>query len=334
MFEDSVQAKRRRTDSDEIHPGDMTLSVPSKADSTKGNSLSPFRYRSTLRKAGIYAGISAVYALLPITKEFSQYHKLGDQPANLHAVFALILGALLVFRTNAAYARWWEARTLWGRLNNDSRGLAAKINAFGTLSSQDRESARSLLIQFPQVLTKHLRQKLPRERATTHSRDSSGEENKVDQMFPDLESVAHAPVEIAERLYILMGKWKKAGKIDGDELRIFETDATGLLNVCGGSERIRNTPFVGTYRVFARQCIGLSLLTFPWGIVNEFHWWTIPLTAISTYFMLGLELVAEQIEDPFGVDENDLDLDGMSNSIKNTVNQIFDRRAALEQLPN
>lgn len=316
----------------------MTLAASSRTQFNGGSPLSPFKCSRTLRKAGIYAFLASLYAMLPVLKELSPYHKVGDQPANLHAVFALVLGALLVFRTNAAYARWWEARTLWGRLINDSRNLAAKISAFGAFSATDLESARKLLIQFPQVLTAHLRKNAPGKPISASITASTGETNKVHQPLadgegiPDLDSVAHAPVDIVERLYILLGKWKQAGKIDGNDLRVIDTNAVGLLDVCGGSERIRNTPFVRTYRVFARQCISLSLLTFPWGIVNEFHWWAIPLTAVSAYFMLGLELVAEQIEEPFGVEENDLDLEGMCNSIKTSVNQIFDRRIALDRL--
>ena len=64
------------------------------------------------------------YALLPLLKEYSSYKDIGDTPSDLHAALSLVLGWLLVFRTNAAYARWWEARTLWGSLINCSRNLA------------------------------------------------------------------------------------------------------------------------------------------------------------------------------------------------------------------
>jgi len=59
------------------------------------------------------------------------------------------------------------------------------------------------------------------------------------------------------------------------------------------------------------------------------RWWTIPLTTISAYFMIGMELVAEHVEEPFGTDEDDLDLDleGMCNTIELSVNGIFTRRS-------
>ncbi|MCA9060223.1 MAG: hypothetical protein KDA85_17060, partial [Planctomycetaceae bacterium] len=100
------------------------------------------------------------------------------------------------------------------------------------------------------------------------------------------------------------------------------------LDICGGCERIRNTRVVTSYRLFARQCVWLYLITLPWGIVDTFGWWTILLTAMLSYFMLGLEIVAEHVEEPFGLDEDDLDLDGLCRTIEVTTTEIFDRRLA------
>jgi putative membrane protein len=75
--------------------------------------------------------------------------------------------------------------------------------------------------------------------------------------------------------------------------------------------------------VFARQCILLFLLTLPWGIANDFGWWTIPLTIITAYFMIGLEVVAEHVEEPFGLDEDDLDLESICLTIDKSIHEVF-----------
>ena len=98
------------------------------------------------------------------------------------------------------------------------------------------------------------------------------------------------------------------------------------MDICGGCERIHRTRIVGSYRTFARQCVLLFLLTLPWGIAHDFGWWTIPITIMSSYFMLGLEIVAEHVEEPFGLDEDDLDLDGMSIKIRQSIEEIFSQR--------
>ncbi len=120
-----------------------------------------------------------------------------------------------------------------------------------------------------------------------------------------------------------MGNWKASGAIDGDELRVIDAEALRLMDICGACERIQKTRIIRSYRVFARQVVLLFLLTLPWGIVEDFGWWTIPLTAMTAYFMLGLEVVAEHVEEPFGYDDDDLDLEGMCRTIDHSVNEIF-----------
>lgn len=83
--------------------------------------------------------------------------------------------------------------------------------------------------------------------------------------------------------------------------------------------------------VDARLAVGLSdqrgvramVFTLPWGIAEDFKWWTIPLTMVISYFMIGMEIVAEHVEEPFGFDEDDLDLDGMCKTIEASVKELF-----------
>jgi putative membrane protein len=65
------------------------------------------------------------------------------------------------------------------------------------------------------------------------------------------------------------------------------------------------------------------LLSFPWGVAADFQWWTIPLTMIISYFMIGMEIVSEHVEEPFGHDEDDLDLEGLCETIERSVTSVF-----------
>ena len=69
----------------------------------------------------------------------------------------------------------------------------------------------------------------------------------------------------------------------------------------------------------------LFLATLPWGVTRDFGLWTVLITFISAYFMLGLETVAEHVEEPFGYDEDDLDLDSLCTTIEISVNEVFAR---------
>jgi putative membrane protein len=259
------------------------------------------------------AVLAGLYSCLPMLKELSPYNQVGDTPPELHAALSLVVGWLLVFRTNTAHSRWWEARTLWGSLVNASRNVAMKISHLGSVSIADRRRAQKLLIDFPIALKLHLRGEDALGQVLSKS-DVTGQWN-------------HAPLAIADELYSLIGRWKRDAMIDGDELRAIDAEALRLMDICGGCERIQRTRVIRSYRVFARQCVVMFLLTLPWGIVEDFGWWTVPMTMLTAYFMLGMEIVAEHVEEPFGYDDDDLDLDSLCRTISQSVSEVFDAAA-------
>ena len=269
----------------------------------------PLISSKTLGSVTLCALGMGVYALLPIWKEHSQYADVNNMPSQIHAALSLVLGCLLVFRTNTAYNRWWEARTLWGALVNASRNAAIKFKQIACIDPSDRQNARELLAAFPVALKHHLRGETATALPASVVKLSNG--------------AAHAPLSLVHQLYEIAGKAKRAGKIDGDELRVLDTELTRFLDVCGGCERIQKTRIVTSYRTFARQCIVLVLLTLPWGMAHDFGWWTLPLTVIISYFMIGLEVVAEHVEEPFGYDEDDLDLDAICAAIDSSVKEVL-----------
>jgi ion channel-forming bestrophin family protein len=270
-----------------------------------------FRSGRTLWYVLSLALLTGLYSCLPLL--ITQSFHMGEGAPELHAALSLIVGWLLVFRTNTAHARWWEARTLWGQLVNVSRNLALKISHLGSIPEADMRRARQLLIDFPQALKFHLRDEL----TDPHPGNVLLTGNEF------LGNGSHVPLAIANEFYELMGKWKKNGSIDGDELRVLDAEAARLLDVCGGCERIQRTRIIRSYRVFARQCVVLFLLTLPWGIAKNFGWWTVPLTTLSAYFMFGIEIVAEHVEEPFGYDDDDLDLDSLCHTISMSVSEVF-----------
>jgi len=272
------------------------------------DTLTPLTNSRTLSRVAVYSSLMGVYALLAIWKEHTSYADVADFPAQIHAALTLVLGWLLVFRTNAAYTRWWEARTLWGSLVNASRNLSVKLFHLVELPDESRRRMEKLIIAFPRALRDHLRRQ-PCDRETR-------------ALLEDLHDAPHTPAAIVTRLYTELGQLRAERLVDGNELRLIDVELRTMLDVCGACERILNTRIVRSYRTFARQCIALDLATFPWGIVESFRWWTVPLTMITAYFLFGLETVAEHIEEPFGYDEDDLDLDALCKGIETSVTQI------------
>jgi putative membrane protein len=264
----------------------------------------------TLMRVTAYALLVSAYAVIPAWfNEREKLAMLAGVPSDIHAALTLVLGWLLVFRTNTSYGRWWEARTLWGALVNTMRNLSLRLVNLIDVPNDDLSRLKRILCVFAPVLKDHLR-----DGASLDDAEVLGEREVAPR---------HVPSFLVSQIYSRLREWKKAGRIDGQELIVIDEDLRKLLEIVGGCERIRNTRLARSYRSFARQCVFLYLATLPWGIVHNFGWWTVPITAILSYFMLGLETVAEHTEEPFGLDEDDLDLEGMCRTIEASVSEIF-----------
>lgn len=272
------------------------------------DALKPIASSRTLLQVSGMALAMGLYALLPVLQE---HYSVGaiNISSQFHAVVSLVLGWLLVFRTNTAYQRWWEARTLWGALVNACRNAAIKFTQIGSISADQFPLISDRITAFPIALKFHLRDET-----------ETSLPDEVRRLAPN---VKHVPLELSRQLYAIAARAKQRHQIDGDELRILDAELLRLMDICGGCERILRTRIVKSYRVFARQCILIFLITLPWGIANDFGVWTIPMTIISSYFMIGLEVVAEHVEEPFGYDEDDLDLESLCDTIGKTVREVF-----------
>lgn len=269
-------------------------------------------------RVAIYAVLIGLYATIPAFYESrDRLLLLADVPADIHAALTLVLGWLLVFRTNTSYSRWWEARTLWGGLINTVRNLSLKLVDLIDVPATDLQKIRRILTAFAWSLKDHLR---------------DGASLEDTELFEDIShSPQHVPTYLVSQIYRKLNVWKKSGAIDGQQLIVVDEDLRKLLEIVGGCERIRNTRLARSYRTFARQCVFFYLVTLPWGIVHDFSWWTVPLTAMISYFMLGLEIAAEHTEEPFGQDEDDLDLDALCRVIDSSIDEIFARGSASPQ---
>jgi ion channel-forming bestrophin family protein len=274
------------------------------------DTIKPLGSNRTIIRVTLVALAIGAYSCLSVLKEYTHFSDIADIPSNIHSALSLVLGWLLVFRTNSAYARWWEARTLWGGLVNASRNLALKFTSLTALAPKDVELLSTKLTQFPVELMNHLR-------AITHP-DKNQRPSE------------HSPLQTVQEIYAWVGRQRIRGELDGNAMRAIDLELAKLMDICGACERIAKTPFVRSYRIFVRQCIFLVLLTLPWGISNDFSWGTVPLTIIIAYFMIGLEVVAEHVEEPFGYDEDDLDLEGLCKTIETSIKPIFES-AALSQ---
>src|SRR4029453_17604482 len=146
----------------------------------------------------------------------------------------------------------------------------------------------------------------------------------------DIAHPSHVPAYVSARIYEQIEAWRQADQLGGFELLFLDQHAASLMNICGACERIKKSPISASYRWFIRQSIALYLLTLPWGLLESFAAWEIPATAMLAYFMVGVEMIGEEIEDPFGLTEDDLRLDDICHTIDLSVNEILTPAATQE----
>ncbi len=255
---------------------------------------------------GLYSGGIAYLEL--------EYWKLSEKSyvknlTLMHTTVGFVLSLLLAYRTNTAYDRWWEGRKLWGSLVNNSRNLALKLNAFLTFEN-DRAYFKHLIPTYASILSKHLMNE------------------EVSQMLfegldLEMDHHKHKPNQVAKMLFQKANELYKSGKISGDQFIIVNDELKSFTDICGACERIKNTPIPYSYSAFIKKFIFFFVMTLPFGFVFSLGYYVIPVVVFIFYVLASLELIAEEIEDPFGGDANDLPMIKIASNIKKHVEEIL-----------
>jgi putative membrane protein len=246
-----------------------------------------------------------------------RYLRLSEHLKNMtimHTLLGFAISMLLVFRTNTAYDRWWEGRKLWGALVNNSRNLAIKMNAF--LQHDDhrnRSFFKKLIPRFAFELKSHLQNEKTR----------LALDEQPHPEIPDFDTSKHVPNQIALLMMQRVNQLYKQNTITGYQLIVMNAELQSFMDVCGACERIKNTPIPYSYSSFIKKFIFIYVITLPLGLCFSLGYMAIPVTVFIFYVMASLERVAEEIEDPFGTDSNDLPMDRISSNIQRNVEDIL-----------
>ncbi len=232
----------------------------------------------------------------------------------VHALLGTVLGLVLVFRSNSAYERWWEGRKLWGALVNESRSIAIKINTFlPDTETKPRIFFAKSIANYVYALKGHLRNKV----------NLSEIEDTESLTLEDLGQAKHVPNIIANSIYGQIIHLYRQKFISGEQLIILDKEIKSFTDIVGACERIKNTPIPYSYSMFMKKFIFIYTMTMPLGFITTFAYWTIPIVMLVFYILVSIELIAEEIEDPFGMDSNDLPMEEMSLRIKHNVREIL-----------
>jgi putative membrane protein len=230
----------------------------------------------------------------------------------------IVLGLLLVFRTNTAYERFWEGRKCWGTLVNTVRNLARQIwIAVRAETESDRTQkivALKMLVAFCVATKLHLRQQPVNE--------------ELEALLPadkycKLERMNHPPLEIAFWIGDYLQQQHERNQLHIYQLTAMHKLLNLMVDMLGGCERILKTPMPLAYAIHLKQLLLLYCLSLPFQIVGSVGWWTGAIVALISFTLFGIEEIGIEIENPFGHDPNDLPLDAICNTMLRNIEDLI-----------
>lgn len=261
---------------------------------------------------GFMAAFSALCCYL-IIDVFRLHEGEFHSTISMHSLLGIVLGLFLVFRTNTAYERWWEGRKLWGGLVNSTRNLALKLNAY--ISKEDHESREwfaRMISNFVYATKEHLR-----------SGVQLNQLNLTEREIEMLKKAKHKPNKLSAFLYEKVNELYRQQKFSGDQIINLDKELKDFIDLIGACERIKNTPIPYSYTMYIKKFIFIYIITLPFGFVTVSGYMTVPIVVLISFVLLSVELIAEEIEDPFGKDINDLPTDELSGKIKDNISEIL-----------
>ncbi len=231
---------------------------------------------------------------------------------------SIVLGLLLVFRTNTAYERFWEGRKVWGNIVNDVRNLARRVWVTvdeRILESRDNKMEVLRLIVAFAVATKiHLR--------------GESVNNELETLMPTaryltLKTMNNPPLEIAFWIEDYLQLQYNLNCINSYQLIAMQELLNSLVDCLGACERILKTPIPLAYTIHLKQVLLVYCFLIPFELVEGLGWWTGLSVALISFTLFGVEAIALEIENPFGYDPNDLPLDTICNTMKRNIEDLM-----------
>ncbi|MBD2756927.1 bestrophin family protein [Spirosoma validum] len=232
----------------------------------------------------------------------------------LFSLLGITLSLLLVFRTNTAYDRFWEGRRQWGSLVNYSRNLAVLMDSLlPDEATTNRIYFARMLSNFALALKGHLRTGV----------DFAELEDPGDGELETLPQYTHVPSRIAALLLRRMQELRQDRLINDTDLISFRLYHQNLLDITGACERIKKTPIPFSYSFFIKLFITLYVLLIPFVLVQTYGYFAIVAITLAAYALIGIEMIGDEIEEPFGLDCNDLPLNQIAQTIRRNMHEIL-----------
>nr|WP_296260949.1 MULTISPECIES: bestrophin family ion channel [unclassified Pseudomonas] len=278
------------------------------------------KYRAMIRTF-TYIGWSLFWLLIwdvIVTVDFMLYL---ERKVTLPSLPLTLLGSALVvltsFRNTSAYNRWWEARTLWGALVNNSRSFARQVL---TLIDDEAElnPVKALLLRrhvaYVECLSAHLKGGDCGEEVTAMIAREEYDRRKRSNNFPN---------DILNESAAIIATEYKAGRLDSIRLARLESTMVEISNCQGGMERIANTPLPYPYVAFPRLFITLFCIIVPIGLVETLGWFTPLASTVVGFMLLAIERIGTDLQSPFKASEHEIQMKALCANISGNLDSML-----------
>ncbi len=255
-------------------------------------------------------------------------YKLGWQWVSLPHVpltlFGGAIGVIVGFRNNSSYGRWWEARTLWGSIVNNSRSLARQVvSVVHADESRDKpalDAMRHKIVYYQTAYVHALRQQLRGLEPWEELRRILPEE------CDSLGGHKNVPLELQRRIGLCLKACRDKGWLDALHWSAMDGSLNDLADAQGGAERIKNTPMPKQYDFFPQLFVQIYCLLLPLALVANMGIFT-PLGSTLVGFMfLALDKIGRDLEDPFDNTIYDVPLTSICATIEINLRQLLGER--------
>lgn len=208
----------------------------------------------------------------------------------------VVLGLVLVFRTNAGHERWWEARKLWGGIVNQSRNIVIEALNYSQIpdSGPEQRLWRTDIVKWTVTFSFAAKESL---------RNGKSFDNLTEllskQELEELKSAVHMPMFVANKIASLLQQARARNYIDGFAFMGLEGQRILLIDYLGGCERILKTPMPLVYAIKARRFILTFLLLLPFSLIENLGFSAVFIFLLIAYPLLSLDRIGIELQNPF-----------------------------------
>jgi ion channel-forming bestrophin family protein len=266
----------------------------------------------------LWGGYGFLISLLNHTGHLAKLNPELKAIPNIVISLNIVLSLLLIFRTNTAHERFWEARKLWGGMVNTVRNITRRISIVieerEPEDTIEKEEILRLVVAFAVAMKLQLRREPVNSELASLMSSSK---------YYTLQDINHPPLKIAYWIGDYFQHQYERQRIDDMESNALHQLLDEMVNLLGACERILKTPVPLVYTITLKMLLTFYFLLLPWELVNGLSWWTGPILAFLSSILLGIDEIGAEIEEPFGHDANDLPLDVICTTMLRNIDDLY-----------